>query len=170
VGCGTTFTIVIPAKLVVKPVIADGHEVRSAPGDERGLEGLRILLVEDNDAARTAMDELLSGGGAAVTTAADGRSAFACLDDGEFDVLLLDLNLPDTDGTAILQRLAGPGLPAIRRKIVISGDARPERVSQVKALGAHEVLAKPASLARIRAAILADGGGHDAQNGLSTTI
>jgi two-component system OmpR family response regulator len=102
-----------------------------------------------------------------VTAAADGRSALACLDHAKFDVLLLDLNLPDMDGSGVLKRLAESG-QIIGRKIVISGDARPERLLEVRTLGADEVLAKPVSLARIRAAILKDGDLQD-QNGLSTT-
>jgi len=152
VGTGTTFTLIIPKDHVAQPVIADGEPAPQIGSDHR-LKGLRVLLVEDNEVARTAVEELLAGEGAKVTSSADGRSALASLDHAEFDVLLLDLNLPDMDGTGVLHRLAESG-QIIGRKIVISGDARPERVSQVKTLGADEVLAKPVSLARIRAAIL----------------
>jgi signal transduction histidine kinase/ActR/RegA family two-component response regulator len=166
VGSGTTFTLIIPKELIAKPVIVDG-ETTPEPGSDDRMRDLRVLLVEDNEVARTAVEELLSGEGACVTTAADGRSALASLDHTPFDVLLLDLNLPDMDGTGVLQRLTESG-QIIGRKIVISGDARPERLSQVTALGADEVLAKPVSLARIRAAILKQGDSQD-QNGLGTT-
>jgi CheY-like chemotaxis protein len=166
VGSGTTFTLIIPKELIAKPVIVDG-ETTPEPGSDDRMRDLRVLLVEDNEVARTAVEELLSGEGACVTTAADGRSALASLDHTQFDVLLLDLNLPDMDGTGVLQRLTESG-QIIGRKIVISGDARPERLSQVTALGADEVLAKPVSLARIRAAILKQGDSQD-QNGLGTT-
>jgi signal transduction histidine kinase/CheY-like chemotaxis protein len=166
VGSGTTFTLIIPKELVAKQVIAESEPV-SDPADDHRMKGLRVLLVEDNQVARTAVGELLSGEGAKVTAAADGRSALACLDHAKFDVLLLDLNLPDMDGSGVLKRLAESG-QIIGRKIVISGDARPERLLEVRTLGADEVLAKPVSLARIRAAILKDGDLQD-QNGLSTT-
>ena len=166
VGSGTTFTLIIPRELIARPVIADGEDV-PPDGSDRRMRDLRVLLVEDNDVARTAVEELLSGEGAKVTAAADGRSALESLDHAEFDVLLLDLNLPDMDGTGVLHHLAGSG-QIIGRKIVISGDARPERLSQVLTLGADEVLAKPVSLARIRTAILKEGDSLD-QNGLGTT-
>jgi signal transduction histidine kinase/ActR/RegA family two-component response regulator len=166
VDAGTTFTLIIPKELVAKPVMADGESNPELDRDQR-MQGLRVLLVEDNQVARSAVEELLSGEGAKVTAVPDGRTALASLDHAEFDVLLLDLNLPDMDGTRVLQCLEESG-QIIGRKIVISGDARPERLSQVKVLGADEVLAKPVSLARIRAAILQDGESPD-QNGLSTT-
>ncbi len=166
VGAGTTFTLIIPKELVTKRNIIDGEAIPESAGGHR-MEGLRVLLVEDNQVARTAVEELLSGEGAKVTPAGDGRSALAFLDNAEFDVLLLDLNLPDMDGTGVLNHLAKAGL-TLPRKIVISGDARPERLQQVRSLGADEVLAKPVSLARIRAAILKDSNPPD-QNGLSTT-
>jgi signal transduction histidine kinase/CheY-like chemotaxis protein len=155
VGSGTTFTLIVPRELVAKPVVADG-EAATESGSDHSMEGLRVLLVEDNEVARTSVEELLSGEGAHVTAAADGQSALDFLERADFDVLLLDLNLPDLDGTLVLQQLADSG-KNLGRKIVISGDARPERLIQVKALGADEVLAKPVSLARIRAAILKDG-------------
>jgi signal transduction histidine kinase/ActR/RegA family two-component response regulator len=166
VGSGTTFTLIIPNELIAKPIIVDGDAAPELSSDHR-MRDLRVLLVEDNEVARTAVEELLSGEGAKVTAAADGRSALASLDHAQFDVLLLDLNLPDMDGTGILNRLAESG-QIIGRKIVISGDARPERLSQVRTLGADEVLAKPVSLARIRTAILREGDSQD-QNGLGTT-
>ncbi|RYD48480.1 MAG: response regulator, partial [Verrucomicrobiaceae bacterium] len=166
VGTGTTFTLIIPKELVARPAIVDGGMSAEIDSGDR-IKGLRVLLVEDNEVARRAVEELLSGEGAKVTAAADGRSALASLDKAEFDVLLLDLNLPDMDGTGVLHRLSESG-QLIGRKIVISGDARPERVSQVKALGADEILAKPVSLARIRTAILKETDASD-QNGFGTT-
>ena len=101
-----------------------------------------------------------------MTAAEDGRSAIDCLSTGVCEVLLLDLNLPDMDGSEILQKLAASRPDSLRKILVISGDARPERYAQVKQFGADELLAKPVSLARIRSAILAD---EVSQNGFSTT-
>jgi signal transduction histidine kinase/CheY-like chemotaxis protein len=150
VGEGSTFTIIIPAGQLAPPLIDDdGGVEREAPR----FDGLRILLVEDNDTAREAVRELLVAGGAEVQAAADGGSALNLLRESSFDVLLLDLNLPDMDGSEVLKQLTGIAASPGLRKIVISGDARAERFEQVRALGADEVLAKPVSLARIRAAI-----------------
>ena len=114
----------------------------------------KILLVEDNDVARSAISELLATEGAVVTALANGRDALGSLDSGEFHTLLLDLNLPDMDGSEILQRLSASRPEGLKKILVISGDARPERYDQVKQFGADELLAKPVSLARVRSAIL----------------
>ncbi|MEK7954072.1 ATP-binding protein [Luteolibacter soli] len=166
VGNGTTFTLIIPGELVVGPGLSH-REIIPEPGFQARMHGLRVLLVEDNEVARASVEELLAGEGAKVIAAADGRSALSSIAQAGFDILLLDLNLPDMDGTAILQHLAQSG-QTIARKIVISGDARPERIDQVRTLGADEVLAKPVSLARIRAAILKEAEASD-QNGFGTT-
>ncbi|MCW1883236.1 ATP-binding protein [Luteolibacter flavescens] len=167
VGAGSTFTLIIPAGLMAPPEAVVQDEGPVMPSGENPMRGLKVLLVEDNEVAKAAVGELLTNEGATVTAAADGNSALAHLAGGSFDVLLLDLNLPDIDGSEVLKHIQKSG-QVIPRKIVITGDARLERVQQVRDLGADEVLAKPVSLAKIRSAILAHGGAVD-ENGVRAT-
>lgn len=150
VGRGSSFTIFVPEKQVLKSRPAVLPEPESGPEDFSAvLHGMRILLVEDNEVARRAVSELLSTEGAIVAAAATGREGLRLLEEERHDALLLDLNLPDMDGSEILQRLQVSRPAELRRILVITGDARYERVEQVKALGADLLLAKPLSLARI---------------------
>jgi DNA-binding response OmpR family regulator len=66
----------------------------------------RILVVEDDRNARSALAEILSDEGFAVETAADGREALAKLGTFDPDVLLADVVMPELDGIA-LGKLAG---------------------------------------------------------------
>ncbi|WP_367870890.1 ATP-binding protein [Luteolibacter sp. Populi] len=150
VGIGTTFSVHVPAGCV-----ADGAAVREAPvdGREYSLKDARILLVEDHQVAREATAQLLEAEGAQVATAETGREAVRKLAAGSYDILLLDLNLPDFEGTEILRALQVSKPESLRCVLVVTGDVRPERIAEVKALGAHDLLAKPVSVERIRKAL-----------------
>jgi signal transduction histidine kinase/ActR/RegA family two-component response regulator len=148
VGIGTTFSIQIPADHVVNGTVKPRVEV-----DRHSLEGQSILLVEDHEVARETTAQLLEAEGARVSTAESGREAIRQLATGEHDILLLDLNLPDFDGTEILRSLQSSKPERLRCVLVVSGDVRPERIEEVKALGAQDLLPKPVSLESIRNAL-----------------
>ncbi len=82
------------------------------------MELRRLLLVDDDDALRTAMQVRLEAEGFEVTTAADGRSALAKALRERPDVVLLDVDLPGIDGLE-LQRTLFEQLPADQRPIVL---------------------------------------------------
>ncbi|QJE98163.1 hybrid sensor histidine kinase/response regulator [Luteolibacter luteus] len=152
VGDGSTFTIFVPDKARRESTPAVMPEVATEPvavDFSSVLHGLRVLLIEDNEVARIAVGELITREGAIVSSAATGREGLRLLEEGGYDALLLDLNLPDMDGSEILQRLQIDRPADLRRIVVITGDARYERVEQSKALGADLLLAKPLSLARL---------------------
>ncbi len=149
VGLGTTFTLHLPKSLFA----AAGQPVGETTSPAADLHGLRVLLVEDHDVARETISELLRGAGAAVRAAGSGREALTLLREGEYDALLLDLNLPDMDGSEILRSLHHQRPPALKRVLVVTGDARPARVREAAELGADGVISKPVSLAVIRSAL-----------------
>jgi signal transduction histidine kinase len=148
VGIGTTFSIHVPAGCVI-----NGAAKRAAEGDGHPLEGIRILLVEDHEVARETTALLLESEGAKVCKAESGREAIRLLATGKHDILLLDLNLPDFDGTEILRSLQISKPQRLRSVLVVSGDVRPERIEEVKALGALDLLPKPVSMEKIRKAL-----------------
>ena len=114
----------------------------------------QILIIEDDEALRTAVQTILERGGYEVTVAADGNAGTRALTSGRYDVVLLDIGLPFVDGWHILRGLEPGRMPSV---IVIS--ARGEERDKVRALdlGADDYLAKPFGaeelLARIRAVL-----------------
>ena len=108
---------------------------------------MRVLLVEDDDRVAAALADLLRRRGAVVTRAATGEQALAA---GEVDVVLLDLGLPDMDGTAVCR--------ALRRASdvpIIAVTARAGERDRVLGLrtGADDYVVKPYSSAELLARI-----------------
>ena len=66
------------------------------------LNGLKVLVVEDDEATRYAWCKYLALAGAAVTSAEDGQQALQTLRGNALDVVLVDLVLPDMDGFGVL--------------------------------------------------------------------
>ncbi len=72
----------------------------------RRLQGIRILVVEDNAVNQQIAEDLLSGEGAVVAVANDGLAGVArVLEDPDFDVVMMDLQMPDIDGFEATRRI-----------------------------------------------------------------
>ncbi len=107
------------------------------------IEIKRILVVEDNDANRVMLCRRLNKQGFATTEARDGREALARVNDHRFDLVLLDIMMPDVDGYTVLRELkADPDLQALP---VIMISAVDELASVVRCIemGAEDYLPKP---------------------------
>lgn len=108
------------------------------------------LVVEDQTTLRELLEALLSEREAyTVETAADGHSALEALARRSFDLVLLDLVLPDLHGFELLTRLA----KSPTRVLVLTALARPAVVKEALERGAHGVVTKGAPLRELREAI-----------------
>jgi DNA-binding response OmpR family regulator len=114
---------------------------------------MRLLLVEDDAMIGESLHEALASENYAVDWVRDGRSAELALDNGVYDLLLLDLGLPKKQGLQILSELRqrGGDVPVL---IITARDATADRVAGLDA-GADDYLVKPFDLdelfARVRA-------------------
>ena len=133
-------------------------------GDSGG--GAKLLLVEDEDAARRPLAEYLRRRGYDVDEAACGSDALRAWDDGRPDLILLDLGLPDIDGVDVVKRVRREAATPI---IILSarGEER-DRIAGLEA-GADDYLAKPFAVdelnARIRAVLRRAGGAASGPDG-----
>jgi PAS domain S-box-containing protein len=102
-GAAFHFTVAAPA---AEAAPADGAGVSALAG----VQGLRVLVVDDNGANRELARAVLEAFGAEVTLAPGGAAALDELAALPFDLVLLDLRMPDLDGPEVLRRLrATPG-------------------------------------------------------------
>ena len=125
---------------------------------------MRILLVEDDRMIGAAIAEALKDAAYAVDWVTDGETAVQAAQAETYEVVLLDLGLPSTDGREVLRQLRATGdkLPVI---IVTARDGIDDRIGGLD-LGADDYLVKPFEirelLARMRAVLRRQGSGSPA--------
>lgn len=136
-GKGTLFRVLLPLEVVTKPAARD--EINAA----RRLEGLKVLVIEDEAYVREALVRQLLSVGAEVEAASDGDSGLAAFQSRGFDAVLLDLNMPGLSGSSVLTgiRQCDPEQPVV----VLTG-----HVNQNDSLElASAVLTKPVTRAAL---------------------
>jgi two-component system response regulator AlgR len=111
---------------------------------------MRVLIVDDEPLARARLAVLLGDcvDVEIVGSVADGESALAAIGEQQPDILLLDINMPGLNGTALAKRLVGRARPQ-----VIFCTAYEAHALQAFELGAVDYLLKPVRLERLRDAL-----------------
>src|SRR5262244_2223144 len=144
VGQGATFTVVLP-------IVASPEDTASAPmpaarrSDEERLEGLRVLVVEDDADARELVVTVLAQAGAVTFTASNGRDGIAMVPRVRPDVLVCDLAIPDQEALTVVREAkaraaeTGVALPAL----ALTAYARADDREQALAEGFDRYLTKP---------------------------
>jgi two-component system, NtrC family, nitrogen regulation response regulator NtrX len=107
-----------------------------------------VLIVDDEAEIRASLEEILREEGYSVATAGTAGEAITLLQDAPYDVVLLDIWLPDRDGLDVLgdvHALAAESRPEV---VIISGHGTIETAVKATKLGAYDFLEKPLSLDR----------------------
>jgi signal transduction histidine kinase len=100
-GQGTVVTVEVP--------ITEGSEGLEVDAPPRLDARLPVLVVDDSRDARRALAEVIGSLGITVVEAADGAAGLAAAAAGDFQAILLDLQMPDMTGLEVAQRLRQPG-------------------------------------------------------------
>lgn len=111
----------------------------------------RILVVDDEPAIHELVSEYLRGRGMETHVARSGREARAFLASGPFDLALVDLRLPDSDGMELVH-LAAQGRPPVP-SIVMTAYGSVETAVHALRSGAQDYLTKPFKLRELHAAV-----------------
>ena len=117
-----------------------------------GLEGMQILLAEDDVLIGTLTQKQLGVAGAQVTWAKNGKEALEAFQQGSFDVVVTDLMMPELDGLGLIKALRadlGCDVPVIAVTAAVIGE---ETDALLKA-GASDVISKPISLDKLSASL-----------------
>ncbi|MGD8176170.1 response regulator [Marinimicrobium sp. ARAG 43.8] len=121
-----------------------------------------LLICDDSLVARKQMLRALPPDwDVVVSFASDGEECLHRLEQGDGDILILDLNMPNLDGYAVLQAIKERQASTI--VIVVSGDIQPEAERRVLALGAMRMMTKPVDPAALRLMLMEFGLYHPSE-------
>jgi signal transduction histidine kinase/CheY-like chemotaxis protein len=153
---GAQFTVRLPA--VEKP----NAEITVERNAQRRSESRSILVIEDNDDARTSLTALLALEGHTVHQAADGRSGFQRAVRLEPDIALIDIGLPQMDGYEVARALR---MQRSRSFLVaLTGYGQPEDERRARQAGFDAHVIKPADIEKLRE-VIAGAAPHDQISG-----
>ncbi|WP_209426515.1 PAS domain S-box protein [Pararhodobacter sp. SW119] len=138
-GNGTKVIVSLP----VAPAVQDQIPARIG---QANLGGVRVLVADDNMTNRRILDGMLRSLGLSVTLVDDGRAALEAFRPGKFDLLLLDIAMPELDGIEALARIrvreraaGSTPVPAI----AVTANAMQHQVAEYLAAGFVGHVAKP---------------------------
>lgn len=133
----------------------------------------RLLVVDDNEMNRDMLSRRLRKRGYAVEVACDGHEALAMVEDGDFDLVLLDIMMPGLNGYEVLERLKGDADRCHIPVIMISAVDEMESIVRCIKLGAADYLPKPFDATLLRARVessLAVKRLHDKQQAYTASL
>ena len=104
----------------------------------------RILIADDEDSLRWVLEKGFRGAGYQVTAVKDGTAAFAQIETGPFDLILLDVRMPGMDGLTLLKRTRE--LRPDAQIVIMTAHGTMETAIQAMQQGAYDYLAKPFDL------------------------
>lgn len=152
VGKGSTFTVSLPCKISKKAVSTDLMSNRSfeqgVPTQvyqkDKGPARLKVLVVEDNNIAGMALQCMLVRQACEVVLVVNGEQALQHLTQDSFDLVFMDLGLPDMTGTEVVQKASEHIQDFDPANVVIlSGHVTPSMRQDFFAMGIDTVCVKP---------------------------
>jgi CheY-like chemotaxis protein len=142
-GEGSVFRLAIPLAVPAALPEETPAAAQETAAVLETLRGMRVLVAEDNDINQMIIEEVLSSAGIEVTLADNGLMALEILSKGNFDLVLMDIQMPKMDGlTAAAQIRANPrydGLPIL----AMTANAGPEHIAESMSAGMADHLTKP---------------------------
>jgi signal transduction histidine kinase len=143
-ACGSTFTLTLPTMIAAdaRVEVTDGN--RPAPAN-----GLRILVIEDNDDIADTLADLLSDLGHVVKVARNGPEGVELVKQEVPEVVLCDLGLPGMDGVEVCRSVRTLELPAQPLMVALTGWGRDDDRRRTKEAGFDHHLVKPVATAKL---------------------
>ncbi|MGB3616228.1 MAG: ATP-binding protein [Elainellaceae cyanobacterium] len=149
-GQGASFTVTLPKDTVEVVLPVPPPEVVEPP-----LDGIRVLLVEDDEATLTVIAFALRQFGASVTTARSAAEALGCIVQPPFDVLVSDVGLPDMNGYELMRHIRALPPEQVGRlpAIALTGYADQQSTTAALNAGFQAHLSKPADIEELRSLV-----------------
>ena len=144
-GLGSTFTLRLPIHKR-----SDFAPLDETPEVTNPLQGLRILVVDDDPDGIETFGMLLGIEGAKVTAARSGADAMRLCETNSFDLIISDIGMPMMDGSQLIATLRRRPTTERVPAIALTGYGRPKDVQAALAAGFTAHLTKPVDMARLR--------------------
>ena len=112
------------------------------------MTGSQVLVVDDESDIRGLIQDILSDEGYGVTVAADAQEARSARAEKKFDLILLDIWMPETDGITLLREWSDGG-DLVCPVVIMSGHGTVDTAVEATRLGAFDFVEKPLSLAKL---------------------
>lgn len=143
IGEGTRFVVILPFRIAIKEDVPCFE-----PKDSISIEGMKILLVEDNELNMEIAESILSDYGATITTAVNGEEAvekFTANGPGTFDLILMDIMMPILDGYGATEQIRAYDRPDAKEIpiIAMTANAFAEDIQKCIDAGMDAHIAKP---------------------------
>jgi CheY-like chemotaxis protein len=140
-GKGSVFSFTQTFKLSTEPITEEQEAAVTGPANEKMLEGVSILVVEDNPFNVMVAQSLLERSGAIVEVATNGEEALEKVKPDKYKIILMDLNMPIMDGFIATRNLRARGerLPII----ALTASLPAEVEADVQAAGLTGIVVKP---------------------------
>lgn len=148
-GGGSAFILTIPLNAAEAPVVAPGIVAERA-GDEQAV--VRVLLADDHPVNRKVVEMILAQINVDLTSVENGAEAVQACRDGDYDIVLMDMQMPIMDGLSATReiRLHEAAMGLARTPIVmLTANALAEHIALAEAAGADRHLAKPFDAAEL---------------------
>ena len=146
---GSCFMLTIPMRLAEAPAAKVTEGSALAAGDDRRL---RVLLADDHPVNRKVVEMILTQAEIDLTAVEDGSQALNAIRDGDYDLVLMDMQMPVMDGLTATREIrlheAALGLPRTP-VVMLTANALPEHIASAEAAGADRHLAKPFDAAEL---------------------
>ena len=150
-GVGSTFWLEVLAPVAAAPEAAEIDDLSSTP-----LEGLRVLVVDDNRINRIVAVKSLEALGAEAEAVDSGLASIEAVQQSAFDLVLMDVNMPEMDGLEATRRIrALPGAIAAIPIVALTADVMSHQHKAYMKAGMDGVVAKPFSPAQLISAVAA---------------
>ncbi|KIC20710.1 hybrid sensor histidine kinase/response regulator [Leisingera sp. ANG-Vp] len=152
-GEGSLFSISLPLPAAKAP------PPRAEKDRPKQNGACRLLIAEDNDINRELLATMLRQEGHQVTAVPGGREAVQAAGEGVFDLILMDISMPQVDGIEALRRIRAQKLADGTDIVALTAHAAAEDHARILEAGFAEVLTKPANKAGLADVIARRAGG-----------
>lgn len=146
-GEGSLFWVRLP--LPAADTGGAGRETVAVDVQGPPTRSLSVLVVEDNAINRQVVREMLAALGHRVTEAVDGAKGVAAAEAEAFDLILMDISMPQMDGLEATRRIRAGGVSRDAPIVALTAHAMPSEVARFREAGMTDVVTKPMTRRRL---------------------